>query len=135
LNPGVFIPYLLSTDAADLTCYDRLKHKRQQSRTTTLIEDGSNPLIHTLIHLSDTIGSDILVSSLQISQGLVNVFDPCWQVCENSKSVDGSMGKPARIFARIAPVGSKHGPQLSEPGQFALETQVSVISVPVLHTL
>jgi hypothetical protein len=116
--------------------HDRLKNKlRQQSRTTTLIEDGSNPLIHTLMHLSDTIGSDILVSSLQISQGLVKVLDPCWHVCENSKSVDGSMGRPARIFARIAAVGSKHGPQLSEPGQFALETQASVISVPVLHTL
>jgi len=108
---------------------------RQQSRTATLIEDGSNPLIHTLIHLSDTIGSDILVSALQISQGLVKVFDPCTQVCENSKSVDGSMGKLARIFARIPSVGSKHWPQLIEPGQFALETQVSVISVPVLHTL
>jgi hypothetical protein len=109
LNPGVFIPYLLSTDAADLTCYDRLKHKRQQSRTTTLIEDGSNPLIHTLIHLSDTIGSDILVSSLQISQGLVNVFDPCWQVCENSKSVDGSMGKLARISREVQPSAANIG--------------------------
>jgi len=57
--------------------HDRPKKKsRQQSRATTLIEDGSNPLIHTLIHLSDTIGSDILVSALQISQGLVNVLDP-----------------------------------------------------------
>jgi hypothetical protein len=107
----------------------------QQSRATTLIEDGSNPLIHTLIHLSDTIGSDILVSALQISQGLVKVFDPCWQVCENSKSVDGSMGKPARIFARSAAVGSKHWPQLIEPAQFALETQNSVISAPVSHIL
>jgi hypothetical protein len=114
--------------------HHRLEKKlHQQSRTSTLIEDGSNPLMHTLMHLSDTIGSDILVSALQISQDLGKVFDPCVHVCENSKSVDGSMGKLARIFARIPSVGSKHWPQRIGTGQFALETQASVISAPVLH--